>query len=153
VVEFIHNHPGLKAKTLFATHYHEMVELANFLPRVKNFNVAVVEEGGKVIFLRKVVPGGADKSYGIHVGQLAGLPKTVIRRAQEILVQLEGEQARLRRSQDIRGGKDGSRQLPLFDNNAALIREIVQLDVDSMTPLEAIAKLYELKRKAQEAGR
>jgi len=153
VVEFIHNHPGLKAKTLFATHYHEMVELANFLPRVKNFNVAVVEEGGKVIFLRKVVPGGADKSYGIHVGQLAGLPKTVIRRAQEILAQLEGEQARLRRSQDIRGGKDGSRQLPLFDNNAALIREIVQLDVDSMTPLEAIAKLYELKRKAQEAGR
>jgi DNA mismatch repair protein MutS len=153
VVEFIHNHPGLKAKTLFATHYHEMVELANFLPRVKNFNVAVVEEGGKVIFLRKVVPGGADKSYGIHVGQLAGLPKTVIRRAQEILVQLEGEQARLRRSQDIRGGKDVSRQLHLFDNNAALIREIVQLDVDSMTPLEAIAKLYELKRKAQEAGR
>jgi len=153
VVEFIHNHPGLKAKTLFATHYHEMVELANLLPRVKNFNVAVVEEGGKVIFLRKVVPGGADKSYGIHVGQLAGLPKTVIRRAQEILAQLEGEQARLRRSQDIRGGKDGSRQLPLFDNNAALIREIVQLDVDSMTPLEAIAKLYELKRKAQEAGR
>ncbi len=153
VVEFIHNHPGLKAKTLFATHYHEMVELANLLPRVKNFNVAVVEEGGKVIFLRKVVPGGADKSYGIHVGQLAGLPKTVIRRAQEILAQLEGEQTRLRRSQDIRGGKDVSRQLPLFDNNAALIKEIVQLDVDSMTPLEAIAKLYELKRKAQEAGR
>lgn len=153
VVEFIHNHPGLKAKTLFATHYHEMVELANFLPRVKNFNVAVVEEGGKVIFLRKVVPGGADKSYGIHVAQLAGLPRTVIRRAQEILIQLEGEQARLRRGQDIRSSKDVSRQLPLFDNNAALIKEIVQLDVDSMTPLEAIAKLYDLKRKAQETGR
>ncbi|MCJ7655112.1 MAG: DNA mismatch repair protein MutS, partial [Dehalococcoidia bacterium] len=91
VAEFIHNHPRLRAKTLFATHYHELVEMAGFLPRVKNFNVAVTEEEGEVIFLRKVVPGGADKSYGIHVAQLAGLPASVIHRAQEVLVGLESQ--------------------------------------------------------------
>ncbi|MBM2832735.1 MAG: mutS, partial [Dehalococcoidia bacterium] len=91
VAEYIHNHPRLGAKTLFATHYHELVELAGYLPRVRNFNVAVTEEEGKVIFLRKVIPGGADRSYGIHVAQLAGLPRSVIRRAEEVLVELEGD--------------------------------------------------------------
>ncbi|HEX9976772.1 MAG TPA: DNA mismatch repair protein MutS, partial [Dehalococcoidales bacterium] len=85
VAEYIHNHARLGAKTLFATHYHEMVELASYLPRVKNFNVAVAEERGEVIFLRKIVPGGVDKSYGIHVAQLAGLPKSVVHRAYEVL--------------------------------------------------------------------
>ncbi len=91
VAEYIHNHPGLGARTLFATHYHEMVELAGLLPRVKNFNVAVDEERGEVIFLRKIVPGGVDKSYGIHVAKLAGLPKPVIRRATEVLEELESD--------------------------------------------------------------
>lgn len=91
VAEYIHNHPGVGAKTLFATHYHEMVGLARFLPRVKNFNVAVVEEEGKVIFLRKIIPGGADRSYGIHVAQLAGLPRSVVHRAQEVLAELESD--------------------------------------------------------------
>ena len=90
VAEYIHNYSGLGAKTVFATHYHEMVELASFLPRVKNFNVAVTEEKGKVVFLYKIVPGGVDKSYGIHVAQLAGLPKSVVKRAREVLVELEG---------------------------------------------------------------
>jgi len=94
VAEYIHNYPGLGAKTLFATHYHEMVDLAGFLPRVKNFNVAVIEEAGKVIFLHKIVPGGVDKSYGIHVAQLAGLPKSVIHRAREVLTDLEGNPER-----------------------------------------------------------
>ena len=85
VVEYIHNHPRLRAKTLFATHYHELTELAGLLPRVRNYNVAVAEEGDKVAFLRKIVAGGADRSYGIHVAQLAGLPKVVIGRAEEIL--------------------------------------------------------------------
>ena len=89
VVEYIHNHPRLGTKTLFATHYHELVELAQVLPRVKNNNVAVAEEGGKVIFLYKIASGGVDKSYGIHVAQLAGLPKPVIRRAHEVLAELE----------------------------------------------------------------
>ncbi len=152
VVEHIHNHPSLGAKTLFATHYHELVALGNLLPRVKNFNVAVTEEGGKVVFLRKVVLGGADKSYGIHVAQLAGLPKTVIRRAQTVLEQMEGGRAPSRWERRVVGGKEAGHQLPLFDNRGALFREISQMDVDSMTPLEAITKLYELKKKAREAG-
>ncbi len=152
VVEHIHNHSSLGTKTLFATHYHELVALGNLLPRVKNFNVAVTEEGGKVIFLRKVMPGGADKSYGIHVAQLAGLPKAVIRRAQAVLAQMEGNKVQLRWGRGAARGKETARQLPLFDHREALFREISQLDVDSMTPLEAITKLYELKKRAWEAG-
>jgi DNA mismatch repair protein MutS len=152
VAEFIHNHPRLRAKTLFATHYHELVEMASFLPRVKNFNVAVTEEEGKVIFLRKVVPGGADKSYGIHVAQLAGLPASVVHRAQEVLAGLEGSQPKQKQSKAIRPKKEPTQQLPLFGDKSPLIEEISQLDIDSMSPLEAITKLYELKRKAKESG-
>ncbi|MBM3141427.1 MAG: DNA mismatch repair protein MutS [Chloroflexi bacterium] len=152
VAEFIHNHPRLRAKTLFATHYHELVELASFLPRVKNFNVAVTEEEGKVIFLRKVVPGGADKSYGIHVAQLAGLPASVVHRAQEILAKLESDQPRQKQHKASRPKKEPVPQLPLFGDKSPLVEEISQLDIDSMSPLEAITKLYELKRKAKEAG-
>ena len=90
VAEYIHN-TGLGARTLFATHYHEMTALAGSLPRVRNFNVAVTEEGGKVVFLHRIVPGGVDKSYGIHVAQLAGLPRPVLQRAREVLAELEGE--------------------------------------------------------------
>ncbi len=149
VVEFIHNNPRLRAKTLFATHYHELVELAQFLPRVKNFNVAVTEEGGKVVFLRKVVPGGADKSYGIHVAQLAGLPGSVIHRAQEVLAGLEDNQSQ-KQQKTIRPKEVLSQQLALFDHNAQLVEELQKLDIDSLSPLEAITKLYELKKKAME---
>lgn len=152
ITEFIHNHPRLRAKTLFATHYHELVELASFLPRVKNFNVAVTEEEDKVIFLRKVVPGGADKSYGIHVAQLAGLPPSVVRRAQEVLAQLENSQPRQKPIKVVWPRKEPVQQLALFGDKSPLIEEISQLDIDSMSPLEAITKLYELKRKAQETG-
>jgi DNA mismatch repair protein MutS len=152
VAEFIHNHPRLKSKTLFATHYHELVELASFLPRVKNFNVAVSEEEGKVIFLRKVVPGGADRSYGIHVAQLAGLPMSVVHRAQEILARLENGQHGQKRDKAVRPEKETPPQLPLFGGKSPLVDEIGQLDVDSMSPLEAITKLYELKQKAKEAS-
>jgi DNA mismatch repair protein MutS len=150
VAEFIHNHPRLRAKTLFATHYHELVELAGFLPRVKNFNVAVTEEEGKVIFLRKVVPGGADKSYGIHVAQLAGLPASVVHRAEEVLAGLEDGQGQQKRK-TVRLKKEAPPQLALFGDKSPLIEEISQLDIDSMSPLEAITRLYELKRKAREA--
>jgi DNA mismatch repair protein MutS len=152
VAEFIHNHPRLKSKTLFATHYHELVELASFLPRVKNFNVAVSEEEGKVIFLRKVVPGGADRSYGIHVAQLAGLPMSVVHRAQEILARLENGQHGQKRDKAVRPEKETPPQLPLFGGKSPLVEEIGQLDVDSMSPLEAITKLYELKQKAKDAS-
>lgn len=152
VAEFIHNHPRLRAKTLFATHYHELIELASFLPRVKNFNVAVVEEEGKVVFLRKVVPGGADKSYGIHVAQLAGLPASVVHRAQEILAKLESSQPRQAQEQIKLAHRLTKQQLPLFGDKSPLIDEIGQLDVDSLSPLEAITKLYELRRKALNGG-
>jgi len=152
VAEFIHNHPKLRSKTLFATHYHELVELASFLPRVKNFNVAVTEEEGKVIFLRKVVPGGVDKSYGIHVAQLAGLPMSVVHRAQEILARLESSQPRRKQYRATRPQKPSAQQPSLFGNKPPLIDEIGQLDIDSMSPLEAITRLYELKQKAKESG-
>jgi DNA mismatch repair protein MutS len=146
VAEFIHNHPELGTKTLFATHYHELVDLASILPRVKNFNVAVAEEGDKVIFLHKIVPGGTDRSYGIHVAQLAGLPKSVIVRAQEVLAELESHASK--KSKIPR--RKAPLQIPLFPEGSLLADEIARLDVDSMSPLEAITKLYELKRMVQE---
>ncbi len=146
VAEFIHNHPELGAKTLFATHYHELVDLADILPRVKNFNVAVAEEGDKVIFLHKIVPGGTDRSYGIHVAQLAGLPKSVIVRAQEVLAELESHASKKSKVPH----RKASLQIPLFPKDSLLADEISRLDIDSMSPLEAITKLYELKRMAQE---
>jgi DNA mismatch repair protein MutS len=146
VAEFIHNHPELGAKTLFATHYHELVDLADILPRVKNFNVAVAEEGDKVIFLHKIVPGGTDRSYGIHVAQLAGLPKSVIVRAQEVLTELESHAYKKRKVPRHKA----SLQIPLLPKDSLLADEINQLDIDSLSPLEAITKLYELKRLAQE---
>ena len=147
VAEFIHNHPKLGAKTLFATHYHELVDLASTLPKVKNFNVAVAEEGDKVIFLHKIIPGGTDRSYGIHVAQLAGLPKSVIVRAQEVLAELESHAAKKGK---IPQRKAQAPQLPLFPKGSLLAEELAKLDVDSMSPLEAITKLYELKRMAGE---
>lgn len=146
VVEFIHNHPRLQAKTLFATHYHELTQLANFLPRVRNYNAAVAEEGDRVVFLRKMVPGGADKSYGIHVAQLAGLPRSVVHRAEEILEQLEDSAGRspLESRRIVE-----AQQLPLFVTTAPVVEEMKDLDVHAMTPLEAITKLYELQEKAK----
>jgi DNA mismatch repair protein MutS len=148
VAEYIHNHPRLGAKTLFATHYHELVDVASFLPRVRNFNFAVAEEGGKVVFLRKILPGGADRSYGIHVAQLAGLPRSVINRAREVLAELEGEREQKGKPRGRRARQP--KQLPLFSPSSPLLDELSKLDVDSMTPLEALNKLYELKQKAKE---
>jgi len=147
VAEYIHNHPKMGAKTIFATHYHELVELASFLPRVKNFNVAVAEEKGRVIFLRRILPGGADKSYGIHVAQLAGLPRAVVHRAEEVLSNLEDKR---HGSGKIKAAS--SPQLPLFVGetvSSEVIDELSKLEPDAMTPLEALNKLYELKKKSQ----
>ncbi|MFC1897857.1 DNA mismatch repair protein MutS [Chloroflexota bacterium] len=151
VAEYIHNHPRLGAKTLFATHFHEMVELAGFLPRVKNFNIAVAEEGGEVIFLYKIVPGGVDKSYGIHVARLAGLPKSVVNRAQEVLEELEEDSSRTRGvAKGRRHKKEPAPQLPLFGQKPPLLEELEKLEIDGMTPLEALTRLYELQKKARE---
>ncbi len=151
VAEYIHSYPKLGAKTLFATHYHELVELAGLLPRVKNFNVAVTEEKGEVTFLYKIVPGGVDKSYGIHVAQLAGLPKSVVRRAREVLEELEGDSRAARAKPSARRRhKEMVPQLSFFGQKSPMVEEIEKLDIDSLTPLEALNKLYELQKKAKE---
>ncbi len=151
VVEYLHNRPGVRPKTLFATHYHELVGLADHLPRVRNRNVAVAEERGRIVFLRRIVPGGADRSYGVHVAELAGLPKAVVQRAREVLQELEA-------------GGNGHRaeapaapapQLSLFAPPAddTLRRAIAEMDVDAMTPLDAMTRLYELRERARKAGK
>ena len=152
VVEYLHNHPTLGAKTLFATHYHEMVELANYLPRVKNFNVAVTEDKGEVVFLRKILPGGVDKSYGIYVAQLAGLPKPVVHRAQEVLEKLEEAKRKTPTAPSLQNHrpKTEPQQLPLLGQKPPLLAELEKLDINSLTPLEALTKLYELQKKAKE---
>ncbi|MBF8266746.1 MAG: mismatch repair protein MutS [Dehalococcoidia bacterium] len=137
--EYIHNSPRLGCKTLFATHYHELTKLAQALPRVRNFSVAAVESEGRVVFLHRIVPGGADKSYGVHVAQLAGLPPSVIARAWELLSELEGE-----------GVPSAPRQRPLFTLPHPVIEALLEMDVSSMTPLEAINRLYQLQQEAGE---
>jgi DNA mismatch repair protein MutS len=146
VAEFVHNRPDGHARTLFATHYHELVALTETLPRVRNFNVAVAEEGGGVVFLHRILPGGADRSYGVHVGQLAGLPRAVVARAQELLEELE-----TRQGPSAVGRAESLPQLPLFGGQAeeALRRELSGLDVNALTPLEAIQRLYELSERAR----
>jgi DNA mismatch repair protein MutS len=153
VAEYIHSHPRLGCKTLFATHYHELTQLSEVLPRIRNFNVAVSEDGGNIVFLRRIVPGGADKSYGVHVAQLAGLPGSVVNRAWEVLRELEAETeeappSRRRR----RKGRPPPSQLPLLTMNSTAIDKLLGLDVTSMTPLEAITKLYELQEDAREGA-
>jgi DNA mismatch repair protein MutS len=149
VVEYIHNHPGLKCKTLFATHYHELTDLAELLPGVANFNVAVAEEGDRVVFLHQIVAGGADRSYGIHVAQLAGLPPAVTKRAADLLRELElrAPQA-VRRPSHLRTGQ----QMALFPESSPLLDELDALDVTNMTPLDAINKLYEWRRRFVDKG-
>jgi DNA mismatch repair protein MutS len=142
VIEYLHNHPRLRSKTLFATHYHELTQLADLLPGVRNYNVAVSEADGKVVFLHKIIPGGADRSYGIHVGQLAGLPRPVIVRAGEIMQQLEASSGKA-----VRIDPFASRQMALFPETNPLLDELRQLDVNTLSPIEALNRLFEWQRK------
>ena len=151
VVEYLHNNKRSGACTLFATHYHELVEVAQLLPRIRCMNVAVTEENGQVVFLRKIIPGGADRSYGIHVAQLAGIPRPVIHRAQEILEELERKgdaKARRKAMHDIT--MPAAWQMTLFasEQQHPLIEELKNLAIDELTPIEAISKLYEFQQKA-----
>ncbi len=147
VVEYIHNHPRLRARTLFATHYHELTQLGDLLPGVRNYNVAVSESEGKVIFLHKIVPGGADRSYGIHVAQLAGLPQAVVQRAAEILRQLEASSGKAVRIDPL-----AAQQIALFPETNPLLDELKKLDINNLSPIEALNKLYEWQRKFVEKG-
>lgn len=144
IVEYLHNHPRLQPRTLFATHYHELTGLADFLPKIANYNVVVAEEGDKIVFLHHIVSGGADRSYGIHVAQLAGLPRDVISRANEILKSLEKHAP----TTAVEPGRfNSSQQMALFPEASPILQELEQLDVNAMSPLEAINKLYEWKKR------
>jgi DNA mismatch repair protein MutS len=146
VVEYLHSRPERAARTLFATHYHEMTRLAELLPRVRNYSVAVSEQDGRVVFLHRIVPGGADRSYGIHVAELAGLPAPVVQRAREVLSALEdgGSAAApvARRRQPA-----PQPQLALLASPSPLESELAALDLDAMTPLQALTRLYDLRAK------
>lgn len=151
IAEYLHNHPTARAKTLFATHYHELNELTNSFPRIKNFNVSVKEVNNKVIFLRKLVPGGSEHSFGIHVAKLAGMPPKLLARAHDILVRLEQERTGGERIKDsMKKIQKQAYQLQMFsidDPILTKIRDMLNnLDVNSLTPVEALLKLDEIQR-------
>ncbi|MFT4039873.1 MAG: DNA mismatch repair protein MutS, partial [Thermomicrobiales bacterium] len=156
LVEHLHNAPGLGCRTLFATHFHELTVLADYLPGVVCARMDVLEEGDRVVFLHRVVPGGADRSYGIHVAELAGLPRALTRRAREILADLEqgpaAPAARERQARAPRAAAAPAMQLTLFAPPSPALEALRALDVDSLTPLEALNRLYELKHLASEDG-
>jgi DNA mismatch repair protein MutS len=139
VVEYLHDSPRLGCRTLFATHYHELTALAERLPRVRNQRVEVLEEGETVRFLHRVVPGGADRSYGIHVAALAGLPSGVIARSRQVLAELERQRPLEPPEQQL--------GLPMEMAPDLLRRELEEIEPDTLSPLEALQKLYELRSK------
>ncbi len=152
IAEHLHNHPKNRAKTLFATHYHELNELAEDFPRINNFHVSVKEMGNKIIFLRKLVPGGSAHSFGIHVAQLAGMPTALVLRAHEILQNLEKDHSREENIERLKEMPKQNFQLSLFAPEVpAGLLEIQQMlediDVNTLTPIEALLKLSEMKRK------
>jgi DNA mismatch repair protein MutS len=160
VIEYIHNHPKLRARTLFATHYHELTDLAERLPNVVNYNVAVDDSGSRggggsedVVFLRRIIPGRADRSYGVHVARLAGLPAQVVTRAEEILHDLErsGAAGPRRLAEAVTAAKSSrssAMQVSLFADVHPVVEALRKLDVNSLTPLDALNRLFELQRMA-----
>lgn len=155
IAEYLHNHPQCRAKTLFATHYHELNDLANDNHRIKNFNVAVKEMGNKVLFLRKLKEGGSEHSFGIHVAQMAGMPPGIVQRANQILTQLESSHGREENKEKIKQAVPAERELALKifeagDPKAELIKEKLRaIDVNRLTPIEALLKLNELLNLAE----
>ena len=149
VAEFIHNSPALGCKTLFATHYHEMTELGETLPRARNLRVDVAEEGDSIQFLYRIVQGGADRSYGIHVAMLAGMPTPVVDRARELLAELEAHSAR--NNSLAANTPTDHLQLDLFGSpdGTEFLRAVSEIDADNLTPIEALNRLYELKESAK----
>jgi DNA mismatch repair protein MutS len=152
IVEYIHEHPTARAKTLFATHYHELNEMESSFKRVKNFNVSVRELNNKVIFLRKLVRGGSEHSFGIHVARMAGMPKSIVQRANEILKELEAShRTELMREpvKELAQHREGM-QLSFFQLDDPVLKqirdEIAKLDINNLTPMEALNKLNDIKR-------
>jgi DNA mismatch repair protein MutS len=150
LAEYLHNNPQANPRTLFATHYHELNELAEKYPRVKNFHVAVKETSSKVIFMRKLVEGGTEHSFGIHVAKMAGMPKAILDRANEMLAELESKRDNPDElKQSVKKMQTQNFQLSFFDVSDPKIKrlaeEIERVEVNAMTPVEAIMKLQELK--------
>ena len=154
IVEYLHENEHAHARTLFATHYHELNEMEKHFPRIKNYNVSVKEVDGKVIFLRKLVPGGSEHSFGIHVAEIAGMPRSIVKRANTVLKQLEAEGSEVGaagkpKMENIADKKDGV-QLNIFQlDNPVLSKvrdEILGLDINNLTPVEALNKLNEIKK-------
>ena len=137
-----HNSPLLSCKTLFATHYHELSQLADSLPRIENYHVAVSENNGEIVFLRRILKGSSDKSYGIHVAKLAGMPKSVLLRAAELLESLEGQTTF---NSDSKNGEIKGSQLTFNWASEELLKQISEIDVNNMTPMDAMNFLYKLK--------
>ncbi len=153
VVEYLHQHPRCGARTLFATHYHELVEVARHLPHVRPFTIAVAEEHGQIVFLRTLIPGSADRSYGVHVASLAGIPRQVIRRAEEILTDLErqGESGQRRRAmREPPPAAPAAFQMTLFTPPDPILEALRVLPLEEMTPLEAMQRLYAWRSALQE---
>jgi DNA mismatch repair protein MutS len=154
IVEYIHEHPKARAKTLFATHYHELNEMEHSFSRVKNYNVTVKEIDNKVIFLRKLVRGGSNHSFGIHVARMAGMPKSLVKRSEEILKQLEDTHRKdsLSKPLDSIGTEREGMQLSFFQLDDPVLKqirdEIVNLDINNLTPVEALNKLNDIKKIA-----
>ena len=148
IAEHIHDRTHLGARTLFATHYHEMTQLERQREGVKNYHVAVKEHDGDVVFLRKIVAEGADKSYGIHVAKLAGLPQTILMRAHEVLAQLEKPESFSPQVREERVPAISE----LLPQPHPIIEEVRQIDLFSMTPLDALNRLAHLQRMAEVKG-
>jgi DNA mismatch repair protein MutS len=149
IVEFLHNHPKFRAKTLFATHYHELNQLAKDFPKVKNYNVSVKEMGNKVIFMRKLKQGGSEHSFGIHVAQMAGMPNPVVLRASDIMAHMEKSKAFQGQKDKIRDLPKNNYQLSLFemDPKFKLAKELLDaIDINTISPVEALLKLNEVKK-------
>ena len=148
IVEFLHNHPAFKAKTLFATHYHELNQLEEMLPRVKNFNVSVKEVGNKVIFMRKLKAGGSEHSFGIHVAQMAGMPQQVVLRSNEIMHFLEKEKVGKTSKKSLSALPQSNFQVSLFDTLDPAVEKVKDLlnkiDINTLSPIEALLKLNEV---------
>jgi DNA mismatch repair protein MutS len=150
IVEYLHNHDKFKPKTLFATHYHELNQLQEDFPAIKNFNVSVKEVGNKVIFMRKLKEGGSEHSFGIHVAQMAGMPNPVVIRAAEIMRHLEKDKIRNNTGDKIKDIPKNNFQLNLFEADPTFleIKEILEnLDINTISPVEALLKLNDLKGK------
>lgn len=152
IVEYLHEHPSAKAKTLFATHYHELNEMEKSFPRVKNYNVTIKEVNNQVIFLRKLVRGGSEHSFGIHVARMAGMPPSVVKRANEILAELESSTQRQSLSKPVNeiGTHREGYQLSIFQLEDPVLKQIrdqiKKIDINTLTPIEALNKLNEIKR-------